>query len=140
MHRVAGVREKNRRPAADARRDGSRRSPFERFVEVAWLWVSRPPFFFVCVAIVLVWLISLPFWVDLKDWQTAIHTVVSVITLLLLALLENAARRSEEATQEKLNLIAEALAALMASRAAEDRDLDEAVSKLRDAVGLEDRH
>ena len=65
---------------------------------------------------------------------------VRVLTLLLLALLENAARRSEEAAQEKLNIIAEALAALMASRAVEDPELDDAVAKLRDAVSLEERH
>jgi hypothetical protein len=45
-----------------------------------------------------------------------------------------------EAAQEKLNVIAEALAALMASRAIEDRTLEEAVTRLRDAVGLEERH
>jgi low affinity Fe/Cu permease len=129
------VREKIDRPAAGA---GARRSPFDRFVEAAYQWVSRPPFFFACLAIVLVWLASLPLWVDSKGWQTAIHTVASVITLLLVALLENAARRSGEAAQEKLNVIAEALAALMASRAVEDRALDKAVSQLRDAVGLEE--
>jgi len=37
-------------------------------------------------------------------------------------------RRSEEAAQEKLNLIAEALAALMASRAVEDPNQDDAVT------------
>ena len=99
-----------------------------------------PPFFIICVAIVVAWLVSLPLWVDLKEWQVAIHTVTSVITLLLLALLENAARRSEEASQEKLSMIAEALAALMASRASEDRDLQEAATKLREAIGLEERH
>jgi hypothetical protein len=52
----------------------------------------------------------------------AIHTVTSVTTLLLLALLEKAARRSEESSQEKINMIAEALAALMTSPAVEDRD------------------
>jgi hypothetical protein len=57
---------------------------------------------------------------------------------LLVALLENTGRRS--AAQEKLNVIAEALAALMASRAIEDRNLEEAVTRLRDAVGLEERH
>lgn len=134
------MREKSDRPAAKDRGGENRRSPFERFVESAYLRVSRPPFFFVCLTLVLIWLVSLPLWVDLKAWQAAIHTVASVITLLLLTLLENAARRSEEASQEKLNLIAEALAALMASRAVEDRDLEKAVTKLRDAVGLEERH
>ena len=45
-----------------------------------------------------------------------------------------------EAAQEKLNVIAEALAALMASHAVEDHTLEEAVTRLRDAVGLEERH
>jgi hypothetical protein len=42
--------------------------------------------------------------------------------------------------QEKLNVIAEALAALMDSRAADDPRLREAVEDLREAVGLEERH
>jgi low affinity Fe/Cu permease len=124
---------------ADAKEQGDR-TPFERFVEVAHQLVSRPPFFIFCVVVSLVWLVSLPLWTDLKSWQVAIHTVASVTTLLLLALLENEARRSEEAAQEKLNVIAEALAALMDSQAADDPDLKEATERLRDAVGLEERH
>ncbi len=129
---------KDHRPAAQGR--GDERSAFDRFVEAAYVQVSRAPFFFLCAAIVVVWFASMPLWADLKQWQVAIHTVASVLMLLLLALLENASRRSEEAAQEKLNVIAEALAALMGSRAAEDPALDEAVTKLRDAVGLEERH
>ena len=128
----------NRHRPADQR--GDQRTAFDRFVEAAYLQVSRAPFFFVCAALVAVWFASMPLWVDLKEWQVAIHTAASVITLLLLALLENAARRSEEAAQEKLNVIAEALAALMGSRAAEDPGLEDAVDKLRNAVGLEERH
>jgi hypothetical protein len=37
-------------------------------------------------------------------------------------------------------VIAEALAALMASHAVEDHSLEEAATRLRDAVGLEERH
>jgi low affinity Fe/Cu permease len=135
------VTEQSERPAAsdrDAATDG--RGPFERFVEAAQRFVTRPAFFFGCLAVLVVWLFSVPLWVDLKAWQTAIHTLTSVVSLLLLALLENASRRAEQASQEKLNVIAEALAALMASRATEDHDLDDAVVKLRDAVGLKQRH
>jgi low affinity Fe/Cu permease len=133
------VPQQQERPAADAWRSADR-TPFERFTEAAQQWVSRPRFFVLCVAIVLVWLFSVPLWTDLKQWHTVIHTVTSVITLLLLALLENNSRRSEEAAHEKLNLIAEALAALMTSGAKEDGELADAVTKLRDAVGLEERH
>jgi low affinity Fe/Cu permease len=135
------VTRETERPAADDRdasTDG--RTPFERFVETGHRWVTHPAFFFGCLAVVLLWLLSVPLWVDLKAWQTAMHTLTSVISLLLLALLENSSRRAEQASQEKLNVIAEALAALMASRAAEDSDLEEAVTSLRDAVGLEQRH
>jgi low affinity Fe/Cu permease len=128
------------RPARDARKEGDDRSPFDRFVEAVHLRVSRPSFFMVCVLIVVAWLLSAPLWADLKAWQYVIHTVASVITLLLLALLENAGRRSDEAAQEKLNVIAEALAALMQSRAADDPELERDVEKLREAVGLEERH
>jgi len=134
------MNDEEHRPAEQSRDAGDQRSAFDRFVEAAHLKVSRPAFFVICAAIVVLWLVSLPLWPDPKSWQVAIHTVTSVITLLLLALLENAGRRSEEAAQEKLNVIAEALAALMESRAAEDPKLQGAAKELRDAVSLEERH
>lgn len=85
-------------------------------------------------------MVSLPLWVDLKAWQVAIHTVSSVLSLLLLVLLENSGRRAEEAAQEKLNVIAEALSDLMASQARQDPELRDAVVRLRTSVGLEERH
>ncbi|WP_027499479.1 low affinity iron permease family protein [Rhodococcus sp. UNC363MFTsu5.1] len=129
-----------RSDAAQTRRRGDQRSVFERFVEQAQLRASQAPFFFVCAGVVVLWLVSIPVWTDLKTWQVAIHTVASVFTLLLVVLLENASRRADEAAQEKLNVIAEALAALMDSSAAHDPALGEAASRLRDAVGLEARH
>lgn len=129
-----------RNEAVKTRKGEEQRSWFERFVEAANVWVSSPPFFFVCAGIVVAWFVSLPLWADLKSWQVAIHTVASVFTLLLLVLLENASRRAEEAAQEKLNVLADALAALMESRGREDPELMEAATRLRDAVGLEERH
>jgi low affinity Fe/Cu permease len=129
-----------RSDAANSRADGEGRSGFDRFVEAAYQQVSRAPFFFLCLAIVIVWLVSVPLWADLKSWQVAIHTVASVLSLLLLVLLENASRRAEEAAQEKLNVIAEAISDLMESQARQDPELQDAVRRLRDAVALEDRH
>lgn len=127
--------------AKDAREGNSDdRSWFERLVERIYLQVSGAAMFFVCIAIVVVWFASVPLWVDLKEWQVAIHTVASVLTLLLLVLLENANRRDSETSQEKLNVLAEGLAALMESRAAEDEQLRDAARKLREAIDLEERH
>lgn len=129
-----------RSSAARTRANNEGRSWFERFVEQAYQVVSHAPFFFVCLAIIAVWAISLPWFADLKSWQVVIHTVTSVLSLLLLVLLENSSRRAEEAAQEKLNVLAEALAALMRSHSANDPELEEAVERLSDAVGLEARH
>jgi len=130
----------DRTNAEQSRERTDNRSPFDRFVEVAYRRVSQAPFFFVCAGVVGAWLVSLPLWTDLKAWQVAIHTVSSVVTLLLVVLLENASRRAEEAAQEKLNVIAEALAALMESRASDEPALQDAAEQLRKAVGLEARH
>jgi low affinity Fe/Cu permease len=130
----------HRSNAAESRGKQDHRTLFERFVEATYERVSQAPFFFVCLAIVVTWAVSLPLWSSLKSWQYAIHTVSSVLSLLLLVLLENAGRRSEEAAQEKLNVLAEALSDLMESQTRQDPELAGSVERLRDAVGLEARH
>jgi low affinity Fe/Cu permease len=129
-----------RTDAAESRKKKEGLDPFERFVELSTKVISRAPFFAVVVAIVVIWAASYPLWKSTTKWELAIHTFGAVLSLLLLVLLENAGRRNTEAMQEKLNVIAEALAALMESRAADDPDLREAVEELREAVGLEERH
>ena len=126
--------------AAESRENNDGLDLFERFVEVSTKVISRAPFFAVVVAVVVVWAVSYPLWKTTTKWELAIHTFGAVLSLLLLVLLENAGRRNTEAMQEKLNVLAEALAALMDSRAADDPGLREAADKLRDAVGLEERH
>jgi low affinity Fe/Cu permease len=130
-----------RASAAESREKSDGLDPFERFVELATKLISRAPFFAVVVAVVLIWTASYPLWKSTTKWELAIHTVGGVLSLLLLVLLENAGRRSAEAMQEKLNVLAEALAALMESHLEDDdHDLREAVGNLREAVGLEERH
>lgn len=132
--------EGGRSNAAESREKSDGRGPFERFVEAVNHRVSRAPFFFVILAALVLWAVSYPMWASTTKWELALHTGSSVLSLLLLVLLENAGRRADETAQEKLNVLAEALSALMASRAREDEALDESVRKLREAVGLETRH
>ena len=129
-----------RTEAAESREKKKGLDPFERCVEISTKLISRAPFFAVVVAVVVIWAASYPLWKSTTKWELAIHTFGGVLSLLLLVLLENAGRRSTEAQQEKLNVIAEALAARMDSRAADDPELREAAETLREAVGLEERH
>lgn len=128
------------RPARQGRTQVDDRGAFERFVHAAYGGISASWFFYAIVAAVLAWLASAPLWPDLQNWQYALHTTASAITLLLLALMENASRRADEAAQEKLNVLAEAIATLMESHAVQDQDLGDAAARLRTAVGLEERH
>ena len=129
-----------RTDAAECREKSEGLDQFERFVELSTKVISRAPFFAVVVAIVVIWAASYPLWKSTTKWELAIHTFGAVLSLLLLVLLENAGRRNTEAMQEKLNVLAEALAALMDSRAADDPALREAAESLRQSVGLEERH
>ena len=129
-----------RTDAAESRATSNGLDPFEKFVELSTKVISRAPFFAVFAAIVVIWAARYPMWKSTTKWELAIHTFTAVLSLLLLVLLENAGRRNTEAMQEKLNVLAEALAALMESRSEEDPELRDAVKNLREAVGLEERH
>jgi low affinity Fe/Cu permease len=130
----------DRTEAAEDRQKDDGRDPFEKFVEAANQLVSRGPFFMVILVALVLWAVSYPLWSSTSKWELALHTGSAILSLLLLALLENAGRRSQEAIQEKLNVVAEALAALMTSSAADDPELSEAVEKLQEAIALEERH
>ncbi len=126
--------------AADDREQDDGRNPFEKFVEAVNQRVSRAPFFGIIVLAIVLWAVSYPLWTTITKWELALHTGSAILSLLLLVLLENAARRSEETAQEKLNVLAEALSDLMEHHADGSPELQASVRRLRDAVGLEERH
>jgi low affinity Fe/Cu permease len=116
------------------------RSRFDRFGEAASRVVSRGGFFTFCVAIVLLWLVSYFVIPSKETWQLVINTITTIVTFILVALLQNAQRRSEVALQAKLNAIADGLADLMEHEATgEAGDLMQDMEDLRVSSGLEDR-
>jgi low affinity Fe/Cu permease len=129
-----------RNDAAEDRGQQNRPNGFERFVDATNQRVSRAPFFGVILVALALWALSKPLWASTTKWELALHTGSAILSLLLLVLLENAGRRSEEAAQEKLNVLAEALSDLMTHHADDSDELRASVKKLRDAVGLEERH
>jgi low affinity Fe/Cu permease len=121
-------------------RQQARLSVFDRFAETASEFASHASFFIGCALIVLLWLPSYFFFRSLNTWQLIINTLTTIVTFLLVALLQNSQRRSEHAIQQKLDAIADGLADLMVSVSNDDRDKAELahdVDELRDAVGAE---
>ncbi|MBX3092622.1 MAG: low affinity iron permease family protein [Cryobacterium sp.] len=107
---------------------------FDTFAEVASRVASRAWFFCFCVILVVVWAPSIIFLKDIDTWQLIINTLTTIVTFLLVALLQNSQTRADQAVQHKLNAIAAMLAVL-----AEEKGLNDAATELRDAVGLEER-
>src|SRR5436305_14053684 len=111
---------------------------FDRFAGGASRVASRAAFFAFCVAMVVVWAPSILVLRDVDTWQLIINTVTTIITFLMVALLQNSQTRSDQAVQHKLNAIADGLADLMAHvHRGQERDLGRDIVELQDAVGLE---
>ncbi|MEY2461635.1 MAG: hypothetical protein QOG30_3465 [Acidimicrobiaceae bacterium] len=113
---------------------------FDRFAGYAAHVASRAVFFAFCVGLILLWAPSILIIRDIDTWQLIINTATTIITFLMVALLQNSQTRSDQAVQHKLNALADGLSDLMAHLAdnRRERDLDRDVSELRKAVGLEE--
>jgi low affinity Fe/Cu permease len=116
---------------------GQRRRRFDRFAEVSASFVGRAAFFATSVAVVVVWLPLIAVFESVDTWQLVINTATSVIAFLLIALLTNTERRGDQALHRKLDVVAVALAQLMASQ--DDDRLRESIEELRAAVKLEEQ-
>ncbi|WP_067816779.1 low affinity iron permease family protein [Nocardia inohanensis] len=114
-------------------------SIFDRFATGASRWTSKAGFFAFCVILVLVWAPTFFVLPSVDTWQLVINTATTIITFLLVALLQNTQSRSDAAIQQKLNAIADGLAGLMAEFSNEHPELEHRRRELVDAVGLEDR-
>lgn len=135
---LAGVWRRFTAVATKPNHERPRLTIFDRFAEAASEFASHAIFFIGCAFIVLLWLPSYFMFRSLNTWQLIINTLTTIVTFLLVALLQNSQRRSEQAVQTKLDALADGLADLMVAIGADDsRKLTRDVDDLRAAVGLE---
>ena len=88
---------------------------FDRFARRAAHLASRAPFFAFCLLLVLAWLVQGAVEVAVKgsihaflgsQFQLEINTTTTIITFLMVALLQDSQSRNGMATQRKLNAVA----------------------------------
>ena len=120
---------------AERVRNRSRTSLFDQFAEAASEFASHAAFFIACVLLVVVWAPSYLLIGNLNTWQLIINTATTIVTFLLVALLQNSQRRNESALNEKLNALADGLADLMEHVGATELERD--IAELRATVGIE---
>ena len=128
----------------------SRVGLFDRFAGFAAHLASRAPFFAFCLLLVGAWLVQGAVLVMSRgtirpfldaQYQLEINTTTTIVTFLMVALLQNSQTRNDQATQHKLNALADALADLMEHTAGQfpESSLNDDLVELRAAVGLETR-
>ncbi len=121
------------------RRRSNRLSRFDRAASAVSRIVAKAWFFALCALLVLVWAPSIVVIGNVDTWQLIINTATTIVTFLLVALLQNTQYRSDQAVQKKLNAIVEALADVMEALAEQDPTMPGDVKELRRASGLEER-
>jgi low affinity Fe/Cu permease len=78
---------------------------FTRFATTVSKWTGRPIAFILCCALVLVWALSGPLFGFSDTWQLVINTTTTIVTFLMVFLIQNTQNRDNAAIQAKLDEI-----------------------------------
>lgn len=84
---------------------------FTRFSTAVARWTGRPMVFITCCALVVLWAVSGPLFGFSDTWQLVINTSTTIITFLMVFLIQNSQNRDSAAIQVKLDELIRASAA-----------------------------
>ncbi len=84
-------------------------SGFTRFAKWTARMSGRPATFVLAVAVILVWAITGPLFHFSDTWQLVINTGTTIITFLMVFLIQNTQNRDAEALQVKLDELIRAM-------------------------------
>jgi low affinity Fe/Cu permease len=79
------------------------RSHFTRFAKGTARVTGRPSTFLLAVAVILVWLVTGPLFHFSDTWQLVINTSTTIVTFLMVFLIQSTQNRDAEAVQIKLD-------------------------------------
>lgn len=112
---------------------------FDRFAEASAGFVSRAPFFVACVLLVLLWAPSFWLFPNVDTWQLVINTATTIVTFLMVFVIQATTNREMKATQIKLDELIRAVHGARNAIIATDLIPEAEVEKLQkefEAVGM----
>ncbi len=76
---------------------------YSRFAKIAARFCGRPRVFVVAVLVIVVWFVTGPLFHFSDTWQLVINTGTTIVTFLMVFLIQNTQNRDTEAIQLKLD-------------------------------------
>jgi len=83
--------------------------PFTRFAKASARLAGRPAAFLLAALLILIWGLSGPLFGFSDTWQLVVNTATTVITFLMVFLIQNTQNRDSEAIQVKLDELIRAM-------------------------------
>ena len=84
-------------------------SPFTRFAKRTSTLTGRPATFILALLVIVVWAVTGPMFGFSDTWQLVINTSTTIITFLMVFLIQNTQNRDTEALQIKLDELIRAM-------------------------------
>jgi len=78
---------------------------FTAFAGTVSRWTGRPLAFIICCAVIVIWAASGPLFGFSDTWQLVINTTTTIVTFLMVFLIQNTQNRDNAAIQAKLDEI-----------------------------------
>jgi low affinity Fe/Cu permease len=103
---------------------------------VAWV-VGRPATFALCCLVVIAWAVSGPIFHYSDTWQLVINTGTTIVTFLMVFLIQNTQNREGAALQAKLDELIRATRDAHNKLVALERRPEEEVEEIRDEIARE---
>jgi low affinity Fe/Cu permease len=111
---------------------------FVRFATTTAHWAGTSPVFVVAVLVVLIWAVLGPIFNYSDTWQLVINTGTTIVTFLMVFLIQNTQNRDSKALQVKLSELILALEAannrIAAIENASPEELDAAQEEIQERV------
>jgi low affinity Fe/Cu permease len=85
------------------------KSTFTRFAQWTSRMTGRPPAFLAAVGVIVLWAVTGPIFGFSDTWQLVINTGTTIVTFLMVFLIQNTQNRDSEAAQLKLDELIRAI-------------------------------
>lgn len=85
------------------------RSWFDRFAQSASKWTGRPTAFMAAALLVLLWSFSFPLFKNFDTWQLVINTTTTIVTFMMVFLIQSTQNRDTAAVHIKLDELIRAI-------------------------------